>query len=119
MSEDSLNVIADAVYENAVNHGFHGEPTEIWWPKMLLNNITEITEVWNADREGKLHELCDKAEKMKELGLRPLTNLEEEYADLIIRTLDQSRRLGINILDCVLIKHTYNKTRPFKHGKKH
>ena len=113
----TINEIADAVYENAIQHGFHNEPVEVWWPKMLLNSIGEITEVWDADRAGQLQKLCDKAEKMVQLGLRPLTNLEEEYADRIIRALDESRRIGINIQEAIEIKHAYNKTRPFKHGK--
>jgi hypothetical protein len=50
--------------------------------------------------------------------MAPLTCREEEYADIIIRTLDQCRRLGVDIQRAVEIKHAYNLTRPYKHGKK-
>lgn len=54
-----------------------------------INNIHgEISEAWEAHRAGKLDQPCDKAEKMKALGLRPLTCLEEEVADIVIRSLD-------------------------------
>lgn len=115
----TLNEIADAVHENAVKHGFHVEAIETWWPKQIMNLITEVTELWEADRSGNRNAMCDKAEKMRELGLLPLTNIEEEYADVIIRTLDQCRRLGIDIQRAIEVKHAYNLTRPYKHGRQH
>lgn len=114
-----LKELSEAVYKNAVEHGFHDEPTETWWPKMLLNSIAEITEVWDADRNDNLHSPCDKAAEMIELGLPPITCLEEEYADRLIRCLDEAKRMGIDIVRAANTKHAYNVTRPRMHGKKH
>ena len=116
-----LNEIADAVHQNAVDHGFHpadSETEDQWLANQLLNLHEEVTELSMARRAGTLDDPCDKAEKMRELGLEPLTCREEEYADLIIRGLDQMRRQGINPLRVVLTKHAFNKIRPYKHGKK-
>ena len=115
----TLDEIADKVHQNAINHGFHNpEQSEgDFLAHMCCNKHAEVTELYDAWRAGKLREPCDKAEKMKELGLPPLNCAEEEYADLIIRVLDECRRLGIDIATAVVMKHKYNLTRPFKHGK--
>ena len=78
----------------------------------------EITELWDAFRSDTQYQLCDKAAKMQDLGLTPLDCTEEELADIIIRALDVSQRLGVNIVEALNSKHEYNKTRPYKHGKK-
>lgn len=115
----SLDQIADAVHENARNHGFHDDPNlELFLERHLNLLHDEISELHDAIRSGKAHNLCDKANKMKDLGLIPVTNLEEEYADIVIRVLDQCRRLGIDIARAVATKHAYNVTRPHMHGKK-
>lgn len=43
--------------------------------------------------------------------------LSAELADIVIRTLDLSAYLNIDILEAVRAKHEYNKGRPYKHGK--
>lgn len=117
----TINDIADQVHRNALAHGFHPpeQALEDWHERMINNCHDELSELHEALRSGTENDLCDKAEKMKELHLPPLTKMEEEYADLIIRLLDQSRRLKLDIARAVAIKHLYNVTRPFKHGRKH
>lgn len=115
----NLSAIAFLVHENAKAHGFHPHTQDIadWFAHMNCNKHAEISELYDAWRSGKLHEPCDKAAKMTALGLPPLTCLEEEYADIIIRCLDEASRWGIDIAKAVAAKHLYNTTRPFKHGK--
>ncbi len=107
----TLNEIADAVHENAVEKGFHPrEENERQFMANQCNNLHgEVTELWDAYRAGKEDAPCDKS--------IDLSCKEEELADLVIRALDISRRLNIDILNCVLIKHSYNLTREHKHGK--
>lgn len=120
----TLGEIADAVHANAKAHGFHvkgnGKAFESWFRAQIACNHEEISELFSAYRSGKLNEPCDKAVKIKELGISnlSLTCAEEEYADIIIRALDQSRRLGIDIARAIRVKHEYNLTRPYKHGKR-
>ena len=106
-----IDELANAVHDNAVRHGFHPE-TET--PQQFIanqcNNLHgEVTELWDAWRAGKQDEQCD-----KDIGF---TCTEEELADLVIRALDLSRRLSVDIVYVVNVKHEYNKTRPLKHGK--
>lgn len=114
----TLDQIADAAHTNAREKGFHDGPDSEFLANQLNNLTGEISELWEAHRAGTLHQLCDKAEKMAAMGLPPLTCIEEEYADIVIRALDQCRRLGVDIARAVEIKHAFNKTRPHLHGKK-
>ena len=116
----TLDEIADAVHLNAKAKGFHPqtETIEQFMANQCNNIHAEVTELWDAWRAGKQHELCDKSQKMEEIGVMPLTCTEEELAVVIIRALDLSRRLHINIQAAIESKHAYNLTRPYKHGKK-
>lgn len=117
MEMNTLNQIADAVHKNAVEHGFHPKrQSKDRFIEVQLNNLhSEVSELWDAYRGGKWYDICDKGAKMAALGLRPLSCAEEEYADIVIRALDQCRALHIDIHEAIRIKHAYNITRPYKH----
>ena len=115
----TIDEIADAVHANAIAHGFHpdGQTEREFINEQVCNLHGEVSELHEAWRADQLRQLCDKGAKMLELGIPPLTCIEEEYADIIIRALDQCRRLGVDISRAIEIKHRFNCTRPFKHGK--
>lgn len=119
-----INEIAEEIFKNASEKGFHNDapydtPEFNLWSEQQMNNLhDEVSELHEAYRAGEGKDLCDKADKMVELNLTPLTKEEEEYADIIIRCLDQMIRRKLDPAFCILTKHAYNKTRPFKHGKK-
>lgn len=115
-----LNELADEVHKNAREKGFHDmtQPIEVFVANQCNNLHAEVTELWDAWRAGTENSLCDKGEKMIALGLSGLTCTEEELADIVIRALDVSRRIDIDIVHAVNMKHRYNKTRSHKHGKK-
>ncbi|MDE2099873.1 MAG: hypothetical protein KGL39_21650 [Patescibacteria group bacterium] len=120
MNAQTLNEIAQAVHTNAKIKGFHPQDETIreFMANQCNNLHGEVSELWDAWRAGKEYEPCDKAAKMSELGIYPLNCTEEELADIIIRALDLSARLGIDIGRAVEAKHQYNMTREYKHGKK-
>ena len=115
-----LNELADLIYQNARDKGFHDDQLsrERFIERALFLTVSEAVEGFEALREGRMDKRCDKADKMFDLGLPPLTCIEEELADILIRTLDQCRRLGLDPLLIVRAKHAYNTTRPHLHGKK-
>ena len=43
---------------------------------------------------------------------------DSKATDIVIRTFDTAIQLNLDIERAVRIKHEYNKTRPFRHGKK-
>lgn len=111
---------ANMVHRLAVEKGWHDpEETEDQFVERTTNNFhDEVSELHEAWRNNRLHSPCDKADKMQELGFVPLTCLEEEMADIIIRVLDSCVRLGVDIDRAVMVKHKFNKTRPYRHGGK-
>lgn len=78
----------------------------------------ELSELWQAIRSAKLRKPCDKADKMTALGLEPLTNGEEEAADVLIRLCDFCEEHGINLAHAAAVKLLFNRSRPHRHGGK-
>lgn len=116
----SITAWARRVYELACEKGWHddsrprGEELAIH----LMNLHSEISECWEAYRAGKLDQPCDKAERMREMGLRPLTCLEEELADIVIRVMDDAVALDVDLEAAMDAKHAYNASRSRRHGGK-
>jgi len=109
---ETLTEIAEAVHQLAWDKGWHSQDeNEDAFIERACNNLhDEISELHEAWRNNKLHEQCDKP--------IPLTCLEEEFADIIIRVLDNCRKLNVDIQTAVKIKHNYNLTRSHRHGNK-
>lgn len=120
--KDQLNQLAQEIHQNAVDKGFH----ELDHTRSIVDNYAvwtanihgETSELWEAARNGILGNHCDKKAKMIAAGIEPLTNEEEELADIIIRAFDTAGARGIDIGKAILAKHAFNKTRPHKHGGK-
>lgn len=117
---NTLNEIADAVHGLAWEKGWHSDSeTEDAFVERACNNLhDEVSELHEAWRNNVLHAPCDKSGKMQVVGIQPLTCIEEEFADIIIRVLDNCRKLGVDIQSAVERKHSFNKTRPDRHGGK-
>jgi NTP pyrophosphatase (non-canonical NTP hydrolase) len=120
----NISEIANAVHQLAVDKGWHdkwrnGEETEDMFIERSCNNLhNEVCELHEAWRNNQLRQPCDKAEKMRELGLPELSCLEEEMADIVIRVLDSCRRLDIDIARAINTKHQFNMSRSTRHGGK-
>lgn len=118
--QDAINKLAEIFHANAVEKGFHSpDETEDQFIERSCNNAhDEVSELHTAWRNGELHCLCDKAEKMAQTGITTLTCLEEELADIFIRCLDSAAKLKVNMGIAVASKHAFNRMRPHKHGNK-
>lgn len=108
-----INELTERVHRNAVDHGFH-EGEDIKDLNTLGNNmmlmVGELSEAHEAIRKNSLDHPCEKP--------IDITALEEEFADVIIRVMDTAGELGLNLGRAIVLKHLYNETRPYKHGKK-
>lgn len=113
-----LNEWRDIVYKLACEKGFHSIHAQPDLATFCANLHGEVSELWEAYRAGQLNKPCDKSEKMKEHDIGPLSCAEEELADIVIRALDVSGALNIDISRAVKLKNDYNQTRAFRHGNK-
>lgn len=114
---DAIDKVSARMYENARAKGFHDNDRDedgnvtVERLGMFCSNLHgEVSELWEVVRKGKLYDPCDKTDK--------LTNAEEELADIVIRAMDTAHTLGISLGDAIKKKHAYNRSRPYKHGKK-
>lgn len=57
-------------------------------------------------------------EAIKAVQKNDLSNMGEELADIIIRTLDVANRMGIDVDQAIEAKQQYNESRPAMHGKR-
>lgn len=96
-----------AAYENSVAHGWHEEPNMEDGTRIALMH-SELSEALEGLRDGN-----PPSEKIGEAGF---TQVEEEFADVIIRILDMAGMKGYRIAEAVVAKHAYNLTRPHRHG---
>lgn len=107
------------IYRNNVDHGFWDEtsPEELqenpeYFGNKLMLVVSELVEAHDDLRSGDPERLGFflNAQGKPE-------GFSTEIADAIIRLLDLSAHLGLDIGSVILAKHKYNKTRPYKHGK--
>lgn len=107
--------------------GFYDHPAT--FPDRCMLIVSEISEAVEAHREGRMAEVGAARHivlKMAEMDMamfpeyfRSLVKdtVQDELADAIIRLLDLSAYMGIDIDAHIAAKLAYNATRPRLHGK--
>lgn len=75
----------------------------------LMLMVSELGEACEAQRRN-----ITKSEHIPEF-----TGEEEELADCIIRILDYAGGYHLRLAEAVVAKMEYNRTRPYKHGKRY
>lgn len=105
----SIRSWTNEIHKNAVDHG--------WWESEerntgeIISNIhAEVSEAWEAYREGKIDTTVEDNGKPEGLWV--------ELADTVIRILDLCGRFEIDLEHIIAMKHEYNKGRPYRHGNK-
>ena len=103
---DVFNRAQGRVHDNAVSHGWWDEPREDGTLIALI--MSEAAEALEALRNGNgPDEHCPQ-----------FSGAEVELADVVIRIMDMAEARGWNVAGAIVAKHEFNKTRPYKHGKK-
>lgn len=98
------------IFKNAVEKG--------WWekerpfPEIIALIHSELSEALEAYREGLRPTSIYMSDEGKPEGI-PI-----ELADVIIRIFDYCGHAKIDIEGAILMKHEYNKSRPYRHGNK-
>lgn len=111
-----MNELARRIYEFNVTMGWHTGAPDL--ARYLMNLHSEVSELWEAWRNGKVVARGPGPTTNGTLETEPLTCIEEEIADIIIRTLDTAHAFGVDIDRAVKAKMAYNATRAHRHGGK-
>jgi NTP pyrophosphatase (non-canonical NTP hydrolase) len=117
-----INKLSKQIHENNKAKGFYEGEKNIG--EMIALIHSEVSEALEAHRKGERVHL-DPNKKFsendtifkEEFELIVKDSLEDELADSIIRLLDLSGYLGIDIEKHIELKVRYNTLRPYKHGK--
>lgn len=109
-----LRDIQKAVWRTAEEHGWHGEDDTI--PVKLVMIHSEVSEALEEYRNTPPE--CEVSPIYYNEGSEKPEGFGIELADIVIRVLDLSEMVGIDLTECVQVKMEYNDTRPYRHGGK-
>lgn len=120
-----IKELAKDIHRNAVNKGFWDINDNVGEKLMLV--VSELGEAMEAHRADKFTAIsvsnvtCREDDKeFNEYFKRDIKDtFEDELADSIIRLLDLSERLNIDIEAHIEAKMRHNLSRPKLHGKKY
>lgn len=99
--------IAARCHRIAVEHGFWEQARNV--PEALCLIHSEISEA--------LEEFRQDGNQYRQVGEKP-EGFAVELADAVIRILDLTEGLGIDLEAFLIAKLAYNETREYKHGKR-
>ena len=129
----TINELTKEIHDNALAHGWWDEPRS--FGEIIALCHSELSEALEEDRNGNpdVYYRCTYCGQNCEIVEAPVNcvhipegknpfkaeGIAVEMADCIIRILDWAGRAGVDMEEIILAKHEYNKTRPYKHGKKY
>ena len=122
------NHLRDEAHHDAVAHGWWDNPPEFGTVIALIQSEASeaLTEARNGHEPNETYFVC-KATRLPCCHCQPGAcsgrslkpeGIPYEFADIIIRVLDACGQYGIDINAAIAEKMAFNKTRPYKHGKK-
>lgn len=115
-----LGVMTQEVLEWCQSKGWYDKPVSFGEAMALLHSeVSEALEAWRCwgvddvtddPIRGLPHIMSDGPRKPEGVG--------SEFADILIRLLDDCARFGVDLQAEYERKMQYNRTRPYRHGKR-
>lgn len=127
----NIKEISQEIHENNIKKGFWEDKDTKNVGEVLMLCVTELSEALEAHRNGKFSNIekfhkerqstpfHEKAATIQSFQDNIKDTFEDEIADTVIRLFDLCEGFGIDLETHIRLKTDYNKTRPFKHGKKY
>lgn len=113
-----LNESAKIIHENNKAKGFWDQDRNVGEALMMV--VSELGEAMDAHQKGRFASIAESIYMEPQVfEARIKDTFEDELADTIIRLLDISAGLGIDIEKHINMKVAYNKTRERLHGKRY
>lgn len=103
--KEALEELQADIHGTAIKSGWWEDEKNMGESIALMHS--ELSEALEAHRHGNPPD-----DKIPEFS-----GVAAEFADCIIRILDVSKGLDIDVIGALFKKAEFNKTRPYKHGK--
>lgn len=115
----TITELVEQSYALAKEKGWHDLPRSPLEALCLIHS--EISEACEEARlDGSLNEIHFEGTYSSKYihEIQKPFGFAIELADAVIRIADLCGELGIDLEEAIRVKHEYNKTRPYRHGKK-
>jgi NTP pyrophosphatase (non-canonical NTP hydrolase) len=118
VSDKTIDQMQAEVIDFCRMKGWYDKPVSFGEAMALLHS--EVSEALEAWREWGLEDWTDsQSEEEEQADILPKPEgVGSEFADVFIRLLDDCARFGVDLAAEYERKMAYNRTRPYRHGKK-
>jgi len=121
---EAVKLMQQDISRNAIAHGFYDDEQKRYF---TCGNDGEFVQVdlsnyFKGNRIALQHsELSEGLEGIRkpqqDQHCPEFSSIEIELADTVIRVLDMAEFYKLRVIEAIIAKHTFNKSRPYKHGK--
>jgi NTP pyrophosphatase (non-canonical NTP hydrolase) len=115
--QTSIAELCATMHDWANKKGWN-ESEEGWTERQRLMHRGEMIALMHSELSECLEFQRKKEQPAMDDHVPTITGEAAELADVLIRILHYCGKYGVNLSEALALKHEYNITRPFRHGKR-